>query len=444
MSSAENAANTPQRKHLNADERRAVVDELLQSSKKGKPVWGAFGIVAEKFGSNPKTIKQIWRLYKSQKDEGIVNPCLRSKRRGNSGRKGIDIDYYRELLKHIPLKNRTTQRALAGALGIPRTTLQKNLKKLGLRVVSCYLKPLLTDSGKRERVEWAVRWCRPTPGGNFKFHHFEDHVHLDEKWFYICRNGQKYYLYDDEELPIRKVRHKSHITKVMFLGVVSRPRPLPGRSRGSRTFTGKIGIFPFTVQRAAQRTSRNRDAGTIETKCVEVNKEVYKRKIIDEVIPAIRSAWPGARNQTITAQQDNAPAHNIYEDPEVLAARNAGNPKVRFVAQPPNSPDTNILDLGFFNSIQSLQDRTTPRTVDELVAEVKRAFDAQAPATLGKVWTTLQAVLQEIMLAKGDNTFKLPHLGKDKAASAGTPLPRELPCSPEAWASAQAALSELS
>ena len=39
------------------------------------------------------------------------------------------------------------------------------------------------------------------------------------------------------------------------------------------------------------------------------------------------------------------------------------------------SPDTNILDLGFFNSIQSLQDRTTVSTVDELVTEVRRIFD---------------------------------------------------------------------
>ncbi|CAN0029650.1 unnamed protein product [Pylaiella littoralis] len=124
--------------------------------------------------------------------------------------------------------------------------------------------------------------------------------------------------------------------------------------------------------------------------------------------------------------------------------RNSGIPKNRFVGQPPNSPDTNILDLGFFNSIQSLQDRTTPRTVDELIAEVKRAFDAQAPATLGKVWTTLEAILQEIMLAKGDNTFKLPRLKKDRATNAGTPIPRELPCSPEAWTSAEAGLSALS
>lgn len=442
MSSDESAAETPKRKNLNVAERSAVIAELLKGSNNGILRKGDFTRVGILFQTNRRVIARLWTCYQHQKAAGVLSPDLHNKRRGNSGRKGHNIDALRQTLKDIPIKNRTTLRGLAAALGIPKTTLVRNLEKLGLRAVSRQLKPLLTNRAKKERLEWALRWTRPA-GGGYKFHHFEDHVHLDEKWFYICQNGQTYYLCDDEELPIRKVRHKSHITKVMLLAAVARPRDIVARWRGARSFSGKIGIFPFTEQRQARRNSRNRAAGTMETKCVEVTKEVYKRKVIDEVIPAIREAWPVGmiRTETVTAQQDNAPAHNIYDDPDVLAACNSGNPKIRFIAQPANSPDTNILDLGFFNSIQSLQDRTTPRTVDELVAEVKRAFNEQAPATLGKVWTTLQAVLQEIMLAKGDNTFKLPHSKKDKAEKA---LSRELPCSPEAWTAAQAALSSLS
>lgn len=79
--------------------------------------------------------------------------------------------------------------------------------------------------------------------------------------------------------------------------------------------------------------------------------------------------------------------------------------------------------------------------MDELIAEVKRAFDAQQLATLGKVWTTLQAILQEIKLARGDNTFNLLPLKKDTAAHARTYLSREFACSPEAWAAAAEALT---
>ncbi|CAM9100752.1 unnamed protein product, partial [Laminaria digitata] len=113
---------------------------------------------------------------------------------------------------------------------------------------------------------------------------------------------------------------------------------------------------------------------------------------------------------------------------------------IQFINQPPNIPDCNILDLGFFNSIQSLQDRTTPRTIDELIAEVNTAFQAQTPEVLGRVWTTLQAVLEQIMLAKGDNTFKLPHKHKLTAQRRGAAIPAEMVCSVEAWEAAQSAL----
>ena len=69
--------------------------------------------------------------------------------------------------------------------------------------------------------------------------------------------------------------------------------------------------------------------------------------------------------------------------------------------------------------------------MDELNAEVKRAFEEQSPATLGKVWVSFQAILQEIIIGKGNNIFKLPHLKKDNAASSGSPIPKEMPLSPE-------------
>eukprot|EP00903_Cladosiphon_okamuranus_P017611 g16221.t1 len=307
-------------------------------------------------------------------------------------------------------------------------------KTLGLRSCSRFLKPLLSDDGKAQRLAWALRWVRPSTGGAHKFHHFFDFVHLGEKWFYICKQGQRYYCYEGEDLPIRKVQHKTHVMKVMFLAAVARPRYDPGRNR---QFDGKIGIYPFTEQRAAQRNSRNRAAGTVVTYPVEVIRTTYKDKLINSVFPDIRAKFPSS--SIIFAQQDNAPGHRVLDDPDVVAAAGQGARRVQLVNQPPNSPDCNILGLGFFNSIQSLQDRTTPTTVDELVAEEDRAFWAQKPETLDRVWTTLQSVLQEIMLARGDNTFKPPHLRKQTAARRNEALPAELPCSQEAWDKSQAA-----
>jgi hypothetical protein len=43
---------------------------------------------------------------------------------------------------------------------------------------------------------------------------------------------------------------------------------------------------------------------------------------------------------------------------------------IRIVNQPPNSPDCNILDLGWFASIQSMFHRKMPKTLPEIVQKV--------------------------------------------------------------------------
>lgn len=40
------------------------------------------------------------------------------------------------------------------------------------------------------------------------------------------------------------------------------------------------------------------------------------------------------------------------------------------MCQPPYSPDFNVLDLGYFRAIQTLQHKEAPKTVDELVRAV--------------------------------------------------------------------------
>ena len=408
-----------------------MIDELLEGSKNGKLAYGDMKRVAQQFACSRKQATTVCKRYKEQKDAGIAAPSLRNKRGGNSGRKGIDLEELRDKLRHIPLKNRTTQRAVAAQLRIPSTTLTDNLKKLGLHASRRYLKPLLTDGGKAARRAWALRWVRQSAAGRV-FDDMKGVVMVDEKWFYKFRQGQEYYLCEDEQLPVAKVQHKSHIQKVIFLAAVARPRYDTMRNRN---FSGKIGIFPFTRQVQAQRNSRNGAAGTTETKSklVEVTKEVYKRKMVDEVFPAIKREWPGPPGEVLV-QQDNAPAHRINDGPEAAGTADGWN--IKLINQPANSPDTNILDLGFSNSIQALQDHTTLNTVDEVIAEVRRVFEQQEPAVLGRVWTTYQSVLQEIMLAKGDNTFKLPHLHKQTAERRGAPIGMALPVSAEAWAAA--------
>ena len=210
----------PKRKNFNDLEKDEVIRYLLAGSTAGVLRRGAYKDAGEKFGC-------YWTKYDQQYKAEVANPQLANRRKGNSGQKGVDAEELRVRLRDIPLNDRTTQRRLAAALGIPYSTLFDNLKKLGLRAHSNALKPLLTNEGKIARLRWVLRWVQSPAASGYStkvLHDFGNFVHVDEKWFYLFKDGQRFYLYDDEIPPVRKVQSKRFITKVMFLAAVARPR----------------------------------------------------------------------------------------------------------------------------------------------------------------------------------------------------------------------------
>ncbi|ETV97618.1 hypothetical protein H310_09514 [Aphanomyces invadans] len=76
--------------------------------------------------------------------------------------------------------------------------------------------------------------------------------------------------------------------------------------------------------------------------------------LIDNVIPAIKAKWPAGDTKHVRIQQDNAKPHVPPMDPRIVAAAKA--------------MDLNVLDLGFFRSIQKLQEQNYPRYIDDIVA----------------------------------------------------------------------------
>jgi len=85
-----------------------------------------------------------------------------------------------------------------------------------------------------------------------KFKDMCDEVHVDEKWFCICKATQSHMLVADEELPPDQfVKHKSHIVKVMFVCAQARPRKL---SNG-QWWDGKIGTWPVGHVELAEKPS---------------------------------------------------------------------------------------------------------------------------------------------------------------------------------------------
>ena len=74
-----------------------------------------------------------------------------------------------------------------------------------------------------------------------------------------------------------------HIPTIMFAAAVARPRFDTAKNQW---FTGLLGIWPFCKQVRAQRSSRNRAAGTVETKPVSVDNKQHKKMMLEHILPA--------------------------------------------------------------------------------------------------------------------------------------------------------------
>ncbi|CAN0415799.1 unnamed protein product, partial [Scytosiphon promiscuus] len=156
---------------------------------------------------------RAWKRYKQQKSDGVdIDSSATGGSKILAAKASTRRRYSRSLIKTVPRKNRTAQRALANEVGLMQQGLQQNLK------------PLLAEAGTRRRLNWALSFVRPGHGGTCKFDTMDKVVMVDEKWFFLNKNGQRYHLRDDEEAPVSRVQHKSHIKKgVMFLAADGRP-----------------------------------------------------------------------------------------------------------------------------------------------------------------------------------------------------------------------------
>ena len=296
-----------------------------------------------------------------------------------------------------------------------------------LQRISSAVKPLLTFANQVSRVHWVLTFVFIDYDNVVPFepkiHPMYDFIHLDEKWFYITLVDRKYYLCLDEDVPHRIVQHKSHIQKLMFLAAVARPRfsVIP-----SEVFDGKIGIWGFFELTPAKRSSKNRAAGTMEVKCVNVTKARYREMLISDLLPAIREKWPTGNQYPIKLQHDNSRAHISHNDPIFMAESMRDGYVITIEPQSPNSPDTNTLDLGLFRAIQSKQHENTANSMEQLHDHILSAFWNMNPYYLEKVFLSLQFCMVEILKCKGNNEYKLPHMGKDKFFKQHKKLPESL------------------
>jgi len=343
------------------------------------------------------------------------------------GKHTCDREELKQRVLAVPFSKRRKERHLAAQLGMARSTAHCLLRgqKMFKRISSA-VKPKLTEANKVRRLEHAMSKidlnttttsARLGPAV-LKCMPLFDEAHVDEKWFFLCRDGESYILMgDEEEPPERHVKHKSHITKVMFLCAMARPRRLPNGT----WWDGELGIWPIGNCTEAIRSSNDRPAGTPLFEPKTIDRDTCRELMLNEVVPAIQSLFPTcelSRHDTIYIQQDGAPSHiptkneddMWFEEMESLGP----NERIKLVAQPPNSPDLNVNDLGFFNALQSTCHSTCPRNAVELIEMATQACKDYPVNKINRIWLTCQGCMNEIIKIKGHNAHPTPHMGKEK------------------------------
>jgi hypothetical protein len=406
-------------KHLSSKMRNKVISHLLGSMENGVLPRGKLLELSLIYGVHRATISRLWARATISRATLLANsPELISRRFGQEHNLKYPSEELRPAMLEIPFNSRPTQRAFAHELGVSQSVVKKALFDGLIRPHTNNVKPPLTEHNRLQRVEYAL--SKRNKDDTTQFADMMDVVHVDEKWFNCTERIQRGYLVEGEEPPERVAG--LHIGKVMFLCAVARPRP---------GFNGKIGMWPIGEWVAARRNSRNRPAGTLEWKNVPVTKEIYKGLMIDEVLPAIMEKWPGS--ERVVIQQDGAKPHGITDDPEWLEAVEETQFPFVLETQPPNSPDLNILDIGFFRVIQSLNAKNHKNT-SALITAVDIAFNnygEDGQDGLANCFLTLMTTCNQIIDHQGGNHFPIVRMRKSVLRRAGN-LPDVIPVTAEA------------
>ena len=149
------------------------------------------------------------------------------------------------------------------------------------------MKPVLTEENKVAQLIMALD--SRDPQDPTKFLDMMDHIHVDDKWFFLSWQKERHLLLPEEKNPKWYVKSTLHITKVMFLCAVACPHFNPS---ANSWWDGKLAIWPIGDWEPAKRASKNQPRGTLVWKNKPVTKMVYCELLISKLLPAIVEKWP--------------------------------------------------------------------------------------------------------------------------------------------------------
>ncbi|KAG7337159.1 hypothetical protein IV203_035373 [Nitzschia inconspicua] len=397
--------------------------------------YGSFKAVGETHKIHPRTVANLWYSTLKQIPGYQPNTPLDpvsllanvpetafTTKFENSGRNPKhDRDMLLQEIKNIDPTARRTIRSLAGAVGIPVMTIWRMKQSKKLKVHTMALKPKLNDDHRLNRLFHCIAKNDKNTINSvaeMTFKSMYNEIHIDEKWFFLVRDGLRCIVTQDEPPPKAiSVSHKSHITKVMFLSALARPR---FNHTTRQEFDGLIGIYPVGEIDMYVRASHGHQPGDLKWCNVNMDRDLYRDMLFNFVLPDVKKKMPIDNN--IILQQDGAKAHLPDDDP-LFAAKVTelfGDPTaVKLYTQPAQSPDLNVNDLGFFNSLQSRYYQTAPKDALELIEMVEETYKNYPAKKLNRIWLTLQSVMNQVINQRGDNDYTIPHMKK----SSGTTKP---------------------
>ena len=182
----------------------------------------------------------------------------------------------------------------------------------------------------------------------------------------------------------------------------------------------EIGIWFFAIERKAKRS--NKATGTVRgvtdiIETVNVDGDEYRKKVIgkDSVFDRIREKmWWFHKNsgkpeagQTLYYQHDGATPHDCDKNKRVWAQnRRMKGFDILVVKQPAQSPDLNVCDLAFFNSLQSDTECAAASNMKELKEIVLKAWDEYPADRLESCWRCLTTSMHGILETGGDNVYQ--------------------------------------
>ena len=175
---------------------------------------------------------------------------------------------------------------------------------------------------------------------------------------------------------------------------------------------GKYGMWSFTDQQPAQRKSKRREAGTMETKCVSVTADIFFEKciepggLLDSLIGKI------GNYRTVEVLMDNAKPYIGHGNIDKLNAecRKRGL-RVIFKTQPANSPDLNLCDASFFHALNLRVNKLKmqAKTIDNFITLVLLEFESFPSVALANAINHIYANMNGILLTQGGNELEYRH-----------------------------------